>query len=58
EHLKLYTQWNDDGLPTHRKHPESGEEEEIPKSALKKLTKERNAQKSKHDKWLKKQQQA
>merc|ERR1712210_191944 len=56
EHLKLYTQWNDAGLPTHRKNPESGEEEEIPKSALKKLTKELNAQKSKHDKWLKKQQ--
>jgi len=35
--------------------PSSGEEEEIPKSALKKLTKELNAQKSKHDKWLKKQ---
>jgi len=34
----------------------SGEEEEIPKSAFKKLTKELNAQKSKHDKWLKKQQ--
>ncbi|CAG5114156.1 Oidioi.mRNA.OKI2018_I69.chr2.g8224.t1.cds [Oikopleura dioica] len=56
QHLKLYTQWNDAGLPTHRKNPESGEEEEIPKSALKKLTKELNAQKSKHDKWLKKQQ--
>lgn len=22
EHLKLFTQWNDAGLPTHRKHPE------------------------------------
>ena len=22
EHLKLYTQWNDAGLPTHRKNPE------------------------------------
>lgn len=54
ESLKLYSAFNDDGVPTHRPNPETNEEEPIPKSQVKKLMKEYNAQKKKHETWLKK----
>jgi len=46
-----FTQFDDAGLPTHRKNAETGEEEPIPKAGAKKLTKEFNAQKKRHETW-------
>jgi len=55
EHLKTFTKWDDNGMPTHRLNAENVEEE-IPKSQMKKLQKEYNNQKKKHETWLKKNQ--
>ena len=46
-----FTQFDESGLPTHRKNAETGEEEPIPKAGAKKLTKEFNAQKKRHETW-------
>ncbi|GMG21628.1 unnamed protein product [Ambrosiozyma monospora] len=51
EFKKLYSEWDDEGLPT-----KTVQGEEVTKSAKKKLAKQQNQQKKLHDEYLKKTQ--
>ncbi len=48
--VALYSQWNDDGIPTH-----NAAGEEMKPKKMKKLVKAQGSQKKKYDKWLAKQ---